>query len=35
MKPKPVPNENSRNVEERVISPEKSQETLKELKKVL
>ena len=35
MKPKPVPNDNSRNVEEIVILPQKIQKILKELKNVL
>ena len=35
MKPKAVPNDNSRNVEEIVILPQKIQKILKELKNVL
>ena len=35
MKPKPVPDENSRNVEEMVIPPENREEILNELRQVL
>ena len=35
VKPKPVPDENSRNVEEIVIPPEKRQEILNELRQAL
>ena len=35
MKPKSVPNENSKNVKKRFIPPEKKQEILVELRQVL
>ena len=35
VKPKPVPDENSRNVEEIIIAPEKREEILNELRQVL
>ena len=35
VKPKPVPNENSRNAEEIVIQPEKKQEIWNKLRQVL
>ena len=35
MKPKPVPDENSRNVEEKVIPPKKREEILNELRQFL
>ena len=35
MKPKPMSDENSRNIEKKIILPNKREETLNELRKVL